>query len=275
MNDNIMTSQQAADKVGVTVYTIYNWIKAGLLPASKIGKLFFIREADIQRLLNTKQIPSTKTGNAEGRMIIAMTGENGFIGKIIKAELESVGHVVQGFRTDGDYFALWETPYDCIIHCARDAKNLEEPITGEKWMNEYKTDVVLPYFFTMNMVKEVPSISNIIFITSIYGLRVPSVRYIPMNYNVAKAAERYLAENLAVTLAPSIRVNTIVLGGVHSDRELANQSDDFREKYHAHTLLNRMVQPDEIGGAIRFLVSDESKGMTGATIKIDGGYTLI
>lgn len=207
-------------------------------------------------------------------MVIALTGYEGFVGKIITKALGEAGHEVYPIRTD--MYTYEETVgADCLIHCARNKKNLEEPITFEKWMGEYETDVVLPYFLSIGMSRYNPNLNNIIFITSIYGLRVPTVRYIPMNYNVAKAAERYLAENLAVTLAPKIRVNTIILGGVHSDRELANQTDDFRENYNSHTLLNRMVQPDEIGGAIRFLVSDESKGMTGATIKIDGGYTLI
>jgi NAD(P)-dependent dehydrogenase (short-subunit alcohol dehydrogenase family) len=208
-------------------------------------------------------------------MHIALTGYNGFVGKIITEALEEAGHRVYGTSMHGNHLTLMEDEIECLIHCARDAANLVEPIDQTKWMNEYKTDVVDPYYYTMEMIDINPNLNNIIFITSIYGLRVPTVRYIPMNYSIAKAAERYLAENLAVTLAPKIRVNVLMLGGVHSDRELANQTDDFREKYHAHTSLNRMVQPDEIGGAIRFLVSDESKGMTGATIKIDGGYTLI
>ena len=73
MDDDIMTSQQAADKLGVKVQTIYIWIKAGILPASKIGKLFFIREADIQRLLNPQPIQTKpeKDPIAEYRKVAA------------------------------------------------------------------------------------------------------------------------------------------------------------------------------------------------------------
>jgi NAD(P)-dependent dehydrogenase (short-subunit alcohol dehydrogenase family) len=116
-------------------------------------------------------------------------------------------------------------------------------------------------------------LKNVIFISSIYGLVPPTVREIPMNYITCKAAEIHLAKSLAVKLAPKIRVNTIILGGVESDRVEADQTPEFREAYCKKTLLGKMVQPDEIYGAVRFLVSDESKGMTGAQIIIDGGYT--
>jgi len=202
---------------------------------------------------------------------VALTGANGFIGKIIKKELEEAGHQVIPVRTD-----TGEIPesIDCLIHCARAHKNLIEPITEEKWIGEFTTDVMLPYFYTMKMIEANPGLNNIIFISSIYGIKVPTVRPIPINYLVSKAAEIYLSKILAVNLAPKIRVNCVILGGVHSDREVADQHPEFREKYHAKTLLGHMVLPDEVAGAVKFLVSDESKGMTGQNIIVDGGYTV-
>jgi len=204
-------------------------------------------------------------------MNIVLTGASGFIGKIIKKELEEIGHTVIPVRTD-----MCDIPddTDCLIHCARAHKNLIEPITEDKWIGEFTTDVMLPYFYTMKMIEANPWLDNIIFISSIYGIKVPTVRPIPINYLVSKAAEIYLSKVLAVNLAPKIRVNCIILGGVESDREVAQQTPDFLEKYSAKTLLGHMVLPDEVAGAVEYLVSHESKGITGQSIIIDGGYTL-
>lgn len=204
-------------------------------------------------------------------MNIALTGANGFMGKIIKKELEEAGHFVMPVRTD-DMNTCFGA--EALIHCARHHEYITEPITHQKWLGEYETDVVLPYEYTMRNVKLNIELSNIIFITSIYGVRPPTVRYIPPNYCMAKAAEKQMVKELAVRLAPDIRVNGIIYGGVHSDREQAQQSDGFRKAYNAKTLLGHMVMPDEVAGAVLFLVSDSSKGMTGSFIKVDGGYTV-
>ena len=203
-------------------------------------------------------------------MNIALTGSNGFMGKIIKKELEKDEHFVFGVRTTDTLLPK----VDCLIHCARHHEYITEPITRKKWIGEYETDVILPYEYTMRMVKENPEFKKVIIITSIYGVRPPTVRYIPENYCMAKAAEKQMVKELAVRLAPNIRVNGIIYGGVHSDREQADQNDDFREKYNAKTLLGHMVYPDEVAGAVKFLVSDDSKGMTGSFITVDGGYTV-
>jgi hypothetical protein len=203
--------------------------------------------------------------------IVALTGSNGFIGKILTKELENSGYLVIPVRTDRDYFPV---NIDCLIHCARAHKNLIEPITEDKWIGEFTTDVMLPYFYTMKMIEANPGLNNIIFISSIYGIKVPTVRPIPINYQVAKAAEIYLSKILAVNLAPHIRVNCVIYGGVHSDREVADQHPEFRKAYHEKTLFGHMVFPDEVSGAVKFLVSDESKGMTGTQIRVDGGYTV-
>jgi len=204
-------------------------------------------------------------------MNVLLTGANGFVGKIIKAELEHDGNNVIPGRTDHG-----ELPYniDCLIHCARSHENLTYPITEDKWAGEFKTDVYYPYRYTMDILERNPGLKNIIFISSIYGMKPPTVRQIPMNYQVCKAAEIYLSKCLAVNLAPNIRVNCIIYGGIESNREIAQQEEEFRKKYSAKTLLGHMVLLDEVVGAVSFLISDASKGMTGQNIIIDGGYTV-
>jgi NAD(P)-dependent dehydrogenase (short-subunit alcohol dehydrogenase family) len=210
---------------------------------------------------------------------IVITGAEGFIGKIIVSALTT------GFNRLKYNLISYDTRIhevkdllkwdgiDAFIHCARHHANIVPPITEEKWLAEYKTDVVDPYELVMGL-KRYFNTPNIICISSIYGIEPPKVRWIPHNYVCAKAAEIMCFKNLAVQLAPDTRVNTIILGGVHSDRDVAEQDDNFRAAYHKRTLLGHMVHPEEIIGPIKLLLSNESKGMTGAQIRVDGGYLV-
>ena len=70
-------------------------------------------------------------------------------------------------------------------------------------------------------------------------------------------------------LAPNIRVNCIIPGGI-----LSNQSRDFVKKYSNKTLLKRMMKVKEINGVIKFLCLNESSYCAGAEFVLDGGYTI-
>lgn len=48
----ILTVKQTSNLLGVTELTIYNYIKKGLVPASKIGRRIVIRKIDIDNALS-------------------------------------------------------------------------------------------------------------------------------------------------------------------------------------------------------------------------------
>jgi excisionase family DNA binding protein len=51
---SLLTTKEAAEKLGVTVPRIHTFIKEGRLPAEKMGRDFFIKEADLKLLENRK-----------------------------------------------------------------------------------------------------------------------------------------------------------------------------------------------------------------------------
>ena len=77
-----------------------------------------------------------------------------------------------------------------------------------------------------------------------------------------------MTKYLAVHLAPKIKVNCIVPGGVSQ-----NQDKLFKKKYSKLTPMNRMMEKTELNGILDFLCSEKSNYMTGSIIFMDGGYS--
>jgi NAD(P)-dependent dehydrogenase (short-subunit alcohol dehydrogenase family) len=114
----------------------------------------------------------------------------------------------------------------------------------------------------------------IIFTSSIGGLRGSGVIG---TYGITKAADIQLARNLAIELGPdNIRVNCIAPGLVKTDFARALWEDpDYADPRIAATPLRRLGEPEDIAGAAVFLASDAARWLTGQTIVIDGGATVI
>jgi rhamnose utilization protein RhaD (predicted bifunctional aldolase and dehydrogenase)/NAD(P)-dependent dehydrogenase (short-subunit alcohol dehydrogenase family) len=115
-------------------------------------------------------------------------------------------------------------------------------------------------------------------------------------YDVSKAAVSHLIRELAVSLAPKIRVNgispaTVVKGSTmfprdrvkayltkykiafdesSSDEELRTQLADF---YAQRTLTHQPIDPKDCAAAILFLAGPQSQCTTGHIIPVDGGLT--
>jgi len=119
---------------------------------------------------------------------------------------------------------------------------------------------------------------NIINMASIYGFAAPRFEIydgtrmtMPVEYAAIKGGIINLTRYLASYLGKyNIRVNTISPGGIE-DR----QPESFIQKYSSEVTLGaRMGKPDDITGALLFLLSEESGYITGQNIIVDGGWTL-
>jgi 3-oxoacyl-[acyl-carrier protein] reductase len=92
-------------------------------------------------------------------------------------------------------------------------------------------------------------------------------------YGTSKAALIHVTKELALELAPDIRVNAVAPAVVKT--RFAGALYEGREDEVAATYpLKRLGVPDDVGSVVAFLLSDDAAWVTGQTIVIDGGLTL-
>jgi 3-oxoacyl-[acyl-carrier protein] reductase len=102
---------------------------------------------------------------------------------------------------------------------------------------------------------------------------------IPMraHYTATKAALVGLTRSLAKELGPrGIRVNVIAPGVIATEAMDAMPEEQrtlMTERYSAKTALARLGRPEEVAGAVLFLISDLACYVTGETLNVDGGIS--
>ncbi|WP_432590120.1 SDR family oxidoreductase [Streptomyces sp. HD1123-B1] len=91
-------------------------------------------------------------------------------------------------------------------------------------------------------------------------------------YGAAKAGLENLARTLAVEWAPAVRVNTLVLGMVRTERSHLHYGDADGIAAVGRTVpLGRLAEPAEAGDACVFLASGLARYITGASLAVHGG----
>ncbi|HVE50873.1 MAG TPA: SDR family oxidoreductase [Casimicrobiaceae bacterium] len=96
-------------------------------------------------------------------------------------------------------------------------------------------------------------------------------------YNVSKLALIGLVQNLASEWGPrGVRVNAIAPGVIRTDFAKALwENPSIKEKLESVTPLRRIGEPDDIGAIAVFLAAPASRFITGQTLVVDGGATLV
>lgn len=111
---------------------------------------------------------------------------------------------------------------------------------------------------------------SIVNISSVSGVRpAPGIAF----YGVTKAALIHLTEELAVELAPRVRVNAVAPAIVKT-RFATALYEGREEEVAAGYPLGRLGVPEDVAGTVNFLCSPDAAWITGQTIVIDGGVTL-
>jgi 3-oxoacyl-[acyl-carrier protein] reductase len=94
-------------------------------------------------------------------------------------------------------------------------------------------------------------------------------------YNLAKTSVHALTKSLAEVLGPKgIRVNTVA-PGMTDTRMIADVPEKVRLLTEMQTPLRRLAVPEDVASAVAFLMSDGARHITGETLRVNGGKTLL
>ncbi|HEU0070066.1 MAG TPA: SDR family oxidoreductase [Alphaproteobacteria bacterium] len=140
--------------------------------------------------------------------------------------------------------------------------------TRESWDDHMETNLRAPFKLSQDFAKQLPAGQDGV-IVNLLDERVLNLTPHFTTYTLSKAGLWTLTQTLASALAPRIRVVGIGPGPVLPS---PHQTDEqFVEQYKAMPL-QRPSSPDEIAGAVRFILATPS--MTGQILLLDGGQHL-
>jgi NAD(P)-dependent dehydrogenase (short-subunit alcohol dehydrogenase family) len=147
-----------------------------------------------------------------------------------------------------------------------------EETTVEDFERLFAVNVRAPFFLVQQLLPIMSEGSSIVFLSSLAARAV--VGAIPA-YAATKGAIDTMVKHFASMLgARGIRVNAVAPGVVATDMSNFTKTDAGRDFALGMQALKRLAQPDDIGGVVAFLASEDARWITGDTIHVDGGSKL-
>lgn len=168
------------------------------------------------------------------------------------------------------------------VAVANAAATVRQLVVEADWENVQRTIEVSQFgvfhtcqFAARQMIRQEQhgrSAGKIVIISSIHAeLPVPT----SAAYNMAKAAINHLGATLAAELTPHhINVNVINPGWIDTPGERRLATEEEIQAGAKRMPWKRLGTPEDIGKSVAFLASDDADYITGATLRVDGGFVL-
>jgi pteridine reductase len=191
-----------------------------------------------------------------------------------KAEVESVGRSALLVQADltvpseiTGLLASIETLSVLVNSAAFMPSGNVDLLSIQDWDTSLDLNIRAPFLLSQEASKKMTAGGSIVNISDV-GAQMAWSRY--PSYTISKAALESLTRILARAFAPEIRVNAIAPGFVLQSEIVPTEE---WERLIKRVPLKRPARTEEIASALQFLLKNEY--ITGQTIVVDGGYSLV
>jgi NAD(P)-dependent dehydrogenase (short-subunit alcohol dehydrogenase family) len=147
-----------------------------------------------------------------------------------------------------------------------------EEVTEDDWDYVMDTNLRGPFFLTVAAASEMKrrgsgSIVNVSSCAAGLMVRDHAV------YTASKGGLEALTRQLALELAPQVRINAIAPAPTSIERN-RQYDPNYDENWGRVIPMGRVAVPEDYIGPLVFLASEASGFLTGAVLNVDGGWTL-
>lgn len=174
-----------------------------------------------------------------------------------------------------DFIKEKEISVESFVHCAGLMKMVPaRAINIETLISTYGVNVFAPALITKTLAARKVNgreLKSVVFISSNISNRGAAAF---SAYGSSKAALDGLMRNLSVELAPNVRINSILPGGMITEMTKEIFADEEKKAEFEKNYPLGVGTPADIAPTVEFLLSDNARWITGQQFTVDGGRTI-
>ena len=215
------------------------------------------------------KVVGTATSEKGAEAISAYLGDHG-VGRVL--------NVTDGASVDALFASIKETfgaEVDILVNNAGITRDgLFMRMSDEDWDAIINTNLTSVYRLSKAVVRSMMKkrSGRIISISSVVGVIGNAGQ---TNYAAAKAGIIGFTKSLAREVASrGVTVNAVAPGFIATDMT-SGLPENEKEKILAGVPMGHLGEPEDIANAVVFLASDEAKYITGETINVNGGMSMV